>query len=263
MSLYVENIDRWKLLSEVDYFTQFVKAWVCFNAWYKTSFPDLKTDKEAIDHLKATNNKVRDGILSHLNNDYADDKKFKIFVGELHHALERKPIRNKGSQITFQEICIEENFNRKQETSYNKIIYRVEREVVLTAGGKGIESTILNSKGIAQFNHQQAKYNFNEIELLPAFLALGSDRQSRLRSAYEEINLHKPICLIAKHDSSDKLEIGGVSFVNDKDKICKGIITALYAIRNVLFHGEIVPDKETNRAYEPAFQIMKMIIDAL
>ena len=262
MSLYTENIERWKMLSDVDYFTQFVKTWVCFNAWYKTSFPDLKTDRAAIEHIKNTNNKVKNEILKHLNNDYPENKKFKSFIGELHHRLESKYVHNKGNRISFREICIEENIKKREERSFNRISYRAERDVVI-ATGKVIETEILNSRNVRQFHFQQAKYSFNEIEVLPNFLALDTNWQRSLRIVYEDINPYKPICLTVEADSRDKIEVGGVFFANDKDKICKGIITVLYAIRNVLFHGEIVPDKETNRVYEPAFQMLKMIIESL
>ena len=262
MTLYTENIERWKMLSDVDYFTQFVKTWVCFNAWYKTSFPELKTDRAAIEHIKSTNNKVKNEILKHLNNDYPENRKFKSFVGELHHRLESKYVHNKESRISFQEICIEENIKKKEEKSFNRISYRAERDVIVGTS-KVVETEILNMSNARQFYFQQAKYNFSEIEVLPDFLALDTNRQRFLRIVYEDINPYKRICLIAEADSRDKIEIGGVYFVNDKERICKGIITTLYSIRNVLFHGEIVPDKETNRVYEPAFQMLKMIIEAL
>ena len=34
-------------------------------------------------------------------------------------------------------------------------------------------------------------------------------------------------------------------------------------LRNVLFHGEIVPDNETNKVYEPAYHILYTLIQAL
>jgi len=52
-SLYTENSEKWKSLASIDYFTQFVKAWIPFNAWYKNYYPNLRTDREAINEIKA------------------------------------------------------------------------------------------------------------------------------------------------------------------------------------------------------------------
>ena len=43
-STYTENADKWKSLADIDYFTHFVKAWIPFNAWYKTYYPTLSTN---------------------------------------------------------------------------------------------------------------------------------------------------------------------------------------------------------------------------
>ena len=37
----------------------------------------------------------------------------------------------------------------------------------------------------------------------------------------------------------------------------------LYSLRNALFHGQIIPNKDTNLVYEPAYKILKMLIDGL
>jgi len=52
-------------------------------------------------------------------------------------------------------------------------------------------------------------------------------------------------------------------FINDSEQLCKGIIEILYKLRNTLFHGEIVPDSDTNKVYEPAYQILYTLIQAL
>ena len=57
--------------------------------------------------------------------------------------------------------------------------------------------------------------------------------------------------------------MGNINFINDSDKLCKGLIEILYKLRNVLFHGEIIPDSDTNKVYEPAYHILYMLIQAL
>lgn len=149
-SLYTENSEKWKNLASIDYFTQFVKAWIPFNAWYKNYYPNLKTDRETIDDL------------------------------------------------------------------------------------------------ISQSD----------------FKRLSEPQQSNLKACYEAINPSKPISLLS-HDLNNCIQMGNLHFVNDLDKLCKDIIEILYKLRNVLFHGEIIPDFDTNKVYEPAYQILYTLIQAL
>lgn len=57
--------------------------------------------------------------------------------------------------------------------------------------------------------------------------------------------------------------MGNLHFINDTDQICQGIIEILYKLRNVLFHGETVPDSAINKVYEPAYHILHTLIQAL
>ena len=43
---YTENAEKWKVLADIDYITQFVKAWIAFNAWYKNYFPEFQKFQE-------------------------------------------------------------------------------------------------------------------------------------------------------------------------------------------------------------------------
>lgn len=38
--------------SEIEYITPFLKLWMSFNSWYKQNFPDLRTDRDAINNYK-------------------------------------------------------------------------------------------------------------------------------------------------------------------------------------------------------------------
>jgi hypothetical protein len=91
-SLYTENSEKWKSLASIDYLTQFVKAWIPFNAWYRSYYPDLDSDRKAINEIKATQNKFRDKLISLLTNEGNDGVSFKSRTAELHLALEEKHI---------------------------------------------------------------------------------------------------------------------------------------------------------------------------
>lgn len=57
--------------------------------------------------------------------------------------------------------------------------------------------------------------------------------------------------------------MGSYEFTDDTGMLCKGIIEILYQLRNSLFHGAIIPDKDTNKVYEPAYHMLKILIQAL
>lgn len=63
-SPYTEHAEKWKALADIDYFTQFIKAWIPFNAWYMTYYPNLTTDRQAINEIKSTSNKFRDRLIA-------------------------------------------------------------------------------------------------------------------------------------------------------------------------------------------------------
>jgi hypothetical protein len=49
-------------------------------------------------------------------------------------------------------------------------------------------------------------------------------------------------------------------FVRDTPAIFAGVVDVLYAMRNLLFHGELVPDPQSNRTYQPAYHLLRHMI---
>ena len=123
-SLYTENSEKWKNLASIDYFTQFVKAWIPFNAWYKNYYPNLKTDREAINEIKTQFNKFRNKLISLLKDRGNEGIAFKSRIAELHLELERNHIENKGERITFEEIKTEDNLKRVHQLTIKCVVYK-------------------------------------------------------------------------------------------------------------------------------------------
>jgi hypothetical protein len=277
-SLYTENSEKWKNLASIDYFTQFVKAWIPFNAWYKNYYPDLKTDREAINEIKAHHNKFRNRLVSLLDNGDNDGVAFKSRIAELHLELERKHIFNKNERISFERIVIESNPKKQNNFSYQSVTYKVEREISGRAK-KEVQIEIVDRNGGTRFCFTQVNgFDLDELTLNQDFKRLSQNQQNKLKTCYEEINPSKPISLLIQdwhlikdikedQDSISRskkcIEMGNLLFINDTDQLCKGIIEILYKLRNVLFHGEIIPDGDTNKVYEPAYQILYTLIQAL
>ena len=121
---------------------------------------------------------------------------------------------------------------------------------------KKINSKILNKKGEKLSIEQSNGFNLKELENFAQYKKLNNEEQkNNLKECYKAINPKKPISLLSR-EKNKSIEIGGYNFIDDIDKICKAIIEVLYLLRNSLFHGEIIPGRETNNVYEPAYNIL-------
>lgn len=258
-NIYIENAEKWRILADIDYITQFVKAWISFNAWYKNNFPSLKTDRAAIEEIKNGNNKFKDRLESLLNGDDNDSKTMKNAISNLHYQLERHYVNNGDQRISFENVIIDPNSKNNEIITRNTWRYEVTRD---QNNNKLIELKITDRHGKVKLLIQQTNgFNLDELKNDSRYLKLTRNQRGNLEYCYNEINPKKPICLISR--DKDHINIGSYDFINDLDKLCKGIITVLYLLRNSLFHGQIIPDKETNKVYESAYRILHKLIEEL
>ena len=107
MSSYKEWIQ--KIDIEVDYFSAFIKAWIAFNAWYRSEYRERK-DRDIIEKLKSENNHFKGYIETLLdeNNNTDDAITFRSNLTFLQSALVNVPIftQERGGvnqQISFSE----------------------------------------------------------------------------------------------------------------------------------------------------------------
>lgn len=263
-TLYTENSEKWKLLADVDYFTQFVMAWIPFNAWYRNYYPNISTDRQAINEIKSNPNSFRDRLHSLLTSQGNESELFRSFVSQLHFELGRKYVYNNGDRITFESLVVEMNPKTTESFTRNGCIYNVQRNI---PGRPNTEVTVsvINRNRATIFTHTQSNgHNVVEIETHIQFQRLTTNQQMNLRQCYTAIHPRNPISLLSRdHTPENSIRMGTYHFINDPNVLCKGIIEILYLLRNCLFHGEIVPDKDTNAVYEPAYRILHMLIQAL
>jgi len=258
---YIENSERWKVLASIDYFTQFVKAWIPFNAWYKNVFPDIERDREIIEQIKSSSNVFKNKLLSLIDGSDNECLQMKSYIADLHYQLERKFIYFKDeARISFIEIVIESNPKCEETLVRNGITFTCKRE---RNNHKNITISVLNSNNQNVFNFVQSDgFNLQEILGNRQYQVLSPTMQRNLKTCYCSIDPHKPENLLA-FELGNELVIGQYNFINDKTKIAKGIIEVLYLLRNALFHGKIVPDRDTLRVYEPAYHILRMLVESL
>ena len=259
-SLYTENSEKWIALADIDYFTQYVKAWIPFNAWYKNYYPALNSDRDIINEIKSTPNSFRDRLESLLQGTGTENDVFKSHVANLHHELGRKLIRHKQERVSFEFIIVERNPNKLERFTRNNITYsaergpngRTEKEIQITVSGIRLILSHTQTNG----------YDLDDLRNQEQFNRLSVAQKTNLEACYKEINPYKPVNLLTG-TPEDCIQIGRLMFANDYELVCKGIIEVLYILRNLLFHGEIVPDKDTKKIYEPAYHILRELIQTL
>lgn len=86
---YIDNMKRWIDLSEIDYLSPFVKAWLAFNAWYRSVYTHTQ-DRQIMEELKWKQNTVRNRLIPLLNGakEGSDVEQFRSFISVLHTRLE-------------------------------------------------------------------------------------------------------------------------------------------------------------------------------
>ena len=75
-----DNLRLWRDSAQIDWFSQFIKAWIPFNAWMTDTFGDL-TDRELLDHVKGRGNVVYNRIVRILTRRLAELAAAGIYVG--------------------------------------------------------------------------------------------------------------------------------------------------------------------------------------
>lgn len=257
---YHEFAEKWKTKIEVDYFTEFLKTWIAFNAWYKMTYQSLTRDRDAINEIKNAPNSFRNRIMVLLANSQNDENiRFKNHIGLLHRELERKHIHNNNERISCERIKIGNNPNTFSDGNRNGLYYRVERTYNGSAL-RSVDSTISKNSN-SFFTHTQTIYDFEPIKSLPLFISLSATQKTNLEYFYGEIDPKRPVNLISR--TVTEMKMGEYHFIEATDTIAKALIELLYLIRNSLFHGSIIPDRETNKIYEQAYQILKLLVQDL
>ena len=264
---YIENAEKWINLAGIDYITQFVKAWISFNAWYKNSYPNLESDSAAISEIMNSPNIFRNRVEALLTGSGPEHLEFKAQVARLHQKLEDNQIYNRGARISFTFVDFGHNPNSQGTIIRYRCTFTVERGPIDPATGNRLDKnhilcSIQNSRGIVIFRHLQTNgHNIRELMGLDSFQDLSLTQQNCLAEVYEKVHPRRTESLIS--DGQRYIEVGGLRLKDDVILLCQGIIALLYQLRNALFHGQIIPNNATTMVYEPAYHILYALIQNL
>lgn len=259
---YVENVEKWKTLTDIDYFTYFIKAWISFNAWYKNQYVGINSDREAINKIKNESNSVRNKAIGLLGSENEQATLFKASFASLHKSLMELAVHNGGERLYFESFIVEvDRSNLEQNFKHNNIDYYLKIEMNRSQVNK-VTATVKNARSITVLNYTKSIYDKNDLSNNIDFLKLSNKQKEKITYAFDKANPFKPECLLTS-DIHDFLKVGSYRFVSDKEKIFKCLLEVIYGLRNALFHGEIVPNKDHRKVYEHAYHVLKILLDSL
>lgn len=258
---YIENRQRWLDLSEIDYLGPFVKAWLAFNAWYRSVYTHT-SDRQIIDELKWQPNAVRNKLVPLLISSSEEGEQLRSFIGVLHQRLENYQLHSgKGMEkkrITLKEVYLKKNDGfSTQSVSRSGMSYRVEPNI--TRNPMPITCTVTNRHGANVFNLVQPSYDLAALENDPDFInSLNARQQGYLKALYVNVN---PLLVVdLTNRGHQTIEAGTYQFTCAPEELFAGVCEVIYLMRNSLFHGELVPTHEATACYEPAYHIVRSFI---
>lgn len=253
------NVKQWLEQSEVDYFTYFVKAWIPFNAWFRHDYGDSEQERAILERIKNDGNRIRSRFIAKLEGDDPESEEIRNHIASLHRRLSADPLRDmKGRAVSFDNVCTGQNSNTKEILNSFGWKYIVERK---KSPNKQVVCEVINkSNVIVKTITQAGDWDIDDFQSNADFLTLKPNKRSPLLTCYQKANPYIFRSLIANPRDANPLEMDGYKFIREPDAIFAGLVDVLYAMRNLLFHGELVPDPQANRTYEPAYHLLRHLI---
>jgi hypothetical protein len=261
----MNNIKLWFDQAEPDYYMFFLKAWIPFNAWYVNEYPSLKkkdTDiiKELQDHIDSKPRKIIKNFLD--NTTEHDALKFQHYLAELHFQLDKIHLTYNGNRLSFRNLSLAENPVRyKNDTDDKGNVYKTEKT------SSYCQAYIEAKGGKVLLDFKKPTFDLEELKKDTDYIRLEKKMQTKILSLFEAIDPKKPISVIS--DSSLKKDYltlkakNTCKIIQDTETVSKGCIKVLYALRCMLFHGEVAPTETNKKVYENAYYLLQLIINEL
>src|SRR5271165_5241647 len=125
---YLDARNRWLDLSDIDYLGHLVRAWLAFNAWYRSAYAPPQ-DRQIIDEIKWQPNAVRNGVLPLVTAQTSDGSDFRANIGLLHQRLEGYRLDvGKGAGrtcISFRNVYLKSQASVPQQSLFMGWTYEV------------------------------------------------------------------------------------------------------------------------------------------
>jgi hypothetical protein len=265
-----DNLSRWREAAQIDWFSQFVRAWIPFNAWMTDTFGDLQ-DKQMLDRLKSGTNVVYNGIVPMLTitpraaPDLEDDwrnnddeaKMFRRRYAMLHKTLESCLVEGRRGRISFDTVDVGANQKLFDQQTLRGKTLRVERNI---PAKENVSVSIKSSTGATILHIVQLEHNRRELEDHADFQRQTPECRARLLAMHMLIVPRTVQSVLSATTDRDAVLIEGIRFVRDEKKLFAALVEVIYGLRNALFHGSITPNDQHNQIYEPAYHlVMRMV----
>jgi len=263
---FIENKDRWLQIAnnEFEYPILFIKAWLPFNAWYCNNYFDLKNnDRKILTEIKSDNNLFKTRLISLLDGNDDDSIFFRQNLVRLNKQLEKCKVPSIDNCISFKSINFRKNPTRIFRKVHSRCAYKIELIPPSQTNNYRVKIDILNSLNNTIFVYQHSKYDRNHLINDSGFEVLNERRQKIVLEGFESINPKFKESLILEKKKDSLKSIQEVMFIKDLNLLAQSIIEVIYNIRCILFHGEIQPNKDNLKIYEPAFHMLKLLIKSL
>lgn len=255
------NLKQWLDKSEIDFFTHFVKAWIPFNAWFRDAYGSTATEREILDQIKADGNRIRSRMMAKFEGEEREAQEIRNHIAALHGRLSADPLKDqKGRRISFEEVRVGRNLVNPATLTAGGWTYAVER----LDSPPRIQCKAVDRNRVIRvdFTHD-GKWDLEVLEENQDFLRMNPTRASGLRQCYRSANPDRVESLLAGAGDRNPLTMDSYKFIRDGAKIFAGLIDVLYAMRNMLFHGELVPDTKSNETYEPAYHLVRHLVKTI
>ncbi len=275
MPVSTENIRRWIEQSDIDYITQYIKAWIPFNAWYNAEYSALNSDREKINAIKNNGNSIRNKINTLLEQNGQESLEFKSVLAALHSELQDKQIDCSIGRIWFNDIVRSRN---PENLIDNEELRTIQYYLSRTDAGRLGEVTrmqifLKDRNNNTFFNYDHTEYDLLHLEGFQAYQGLSGAQRENVRLYFTRL---KPIIITNAIETNleraplNFYKCDSYNFKRDHTDahcqshiVCKGLIEILYQLRNVLFHGELIPNEQNQNVYRNAYFCLKYLLTSL
>lgn len=265
-----DNLRLWRDSAQVNWFSQFIKAWIPFNAWMTDTYGDLG-DRNLLDRVKGGSNVVYNRIVPILTWKQAQARgmegswqdssqaaeEFRLRVEELHRLLQSCVVEGRKGRVSFETVDIGPNSHKIESRIKRNRKYRVRRDYP-NSGEVTLELSASKTK--IGFEFTQSQHDRRNLEDEPTFQALSPEQRTTFLAMHETVAPRKILSVLASPGSNESLNFGDTSFIQDSPKIFSALVDVIYCLRNTLFHGSISPNDQHNEIYEPAYHIVMRFV---
>jgi hypothetical protein len=254
-----DNLSRWREAAEIDWFSQFIKAWIPFNAWMTNTFGDL-SDRDLLDRVKAGSNIVFNRIVPMLEPERdsgQDAQEFRLQVAELHRLLQGCTVEGRRGRVSFETVDLGHNPIKDKHIILRHRTLRVRRDHPST-GEITLEISATTTRAALTLTLPNHDRRMLEDDL--TFQSCIAEHRTKLLNLFEAVAPRRIDTVLARHDAAECLEFGNTRFIARPDKVFSALVDILYSLRNALFHGSITPNTQHNEIYEPAYHLVMRVV---